>query len=131
MLPFLPDNALTFWLVFSFARALASFFILTGGRVRIIFFRCRHYCQFQGSLAKNGTVLAVWLDEIVRFSTDKGSCESPAMTIDNRMNLPGIAEFSEPVPGKPQFQKNSYARELRAVGQALEERHVFSLDLRS
>ena len=51
------------------------------------------------------------------------------MTADNKINLPGIAEFSDPIPKKPQFQKNSYARELRAVGQALEERHVFSLDL--
>src|SRR5262249_24708954 len=51
------------------------------------------------------------------------------MTADNKINLPGIAEFSDPIPKKRQFQKNSYARELRAVGQALEERHVFSLDL--
>jgi len=51
------------------------------------------------------------------------------MTSDNKMNLAGIAGFSDPVPEKPEFQKNSYARQLRAVGQALEERHVFSLDL--
>src|SRR5262245_12446086 len=51
------------------------------------------------------------------------------MTADNKMNLPGITEFSDPVPEKPEFQKNSYARELRAVGQALEAQHVFSLEL--
>ena len=82
-----------------------------------------------GLTSQNGIVLAAWLGEIVRFSTDKGSFGSPVMTADNKMNLPGIAEFSDPIPKKPQFQKNSYARELRAVGQALEERHVFSLDL--
>src|SRR5262249_30709031 len=51
------------------------------------------------------------------------------MTSDNKMNLAGIAEFSDPVPEKPEFQKNSCARQLRAVGQALEAQHVFSLDL--
>ena len=74
-------------------------------------------------------MLARRLGEIVRFSTDKGSCGSPVMTADNKINLPGKAEFSDPIPKKPQFQKNSYARQLRVVGQALEERHVFSLDL--
>ena len=51
------------------------------------------------------------------------------MTADNKINLPGITEFSDPIPKKPEFQKNSYARHLRAMGQALEDRHVFSLDL--
>ena len=51
------------------------------------------------------------------------------MTADNKMKLPRVAELPGPIAGKPQFQKNSYARELRAVGQALEARHVFSLDL--
>src|SRR5262245_34790347 len=51
------------------------------------------------------------------------------MRPDNKMKLPGVAEFPDPIAGKQKFHKNSYARELRAVGQALEERHVFSLDL--
>jgi hypothetical protein len=51
------------------------------------------------------------------------------MTADNKMKLPRVAELPGPIAGKPQFQKNSYARELRAVGQALEARHVVSLDL--
>jgi len=51
------------------------------------------------------------------------------MTADNKMNFPRVAESPDPIAGKPQLQENSYARELRAVGQALEARHVFSLDL--
>src|SRR5262245_65447240 len=47
----------------------------------------------------------------------------------NKINLSQAAEFPDPIAGKPQLQKNGYARELRAVGQALEARHVFSLDL--
>ena len=51
------------------------------------------------------------------------------MTVDNKMKLPRAAESFDPIAGKTQLQKNSYARELRAVGQALEAQHVFSLDL--
>ena len=51
------------------------------------------------------------------------------MTTDKKMNLPWVAESLGPIAGKPQFQKNFYAREVRAVGQALEARHVFSLNL--
>jgi hypothetical protein len=82
-----------------------------------------------GPTYQNGIVLAAWHGEIVRFSADKGSSESPIMTADNKMKLPRVAELPGPIAGKPQFQKNSYARELRAVGQALEARDVFSLDL--
>ena len=82
-----------------------------------------------GLTSQNGIVLAPRLGEIVKFSTDKGSFGSPVMTADNKINLPGITKFSDPIPKKPQFQKNSSARQLRTVGQALEERHVFSLDL--
>src|SRR5262245_15781258 len=82
-----------------------------------------------GSTCQNGTVLAPRHAEIVRFAADKGYCESPIMTADNKMKLPRAAESFDPIAEKTQFQKNSYARELRAVGQALEEQHVFSLDL--
>jgi hypothetical protein len=51
------------------------------------------------------------------------------MTIDNDMKLPGATQSFDPTGEKTKLQKNSYARELRAVGQALEARHVFSLDL--
>lgn len=51
------------------------------------------------------------------------------MTVDNKMKLPRAAESFDQIAGKTYFQKNSYARELRAVGQALEAQHVFSLDL--
>src|SRR5262249_28307656 len=82
-----------------------------------------------GLTSQNGIVLARRLGEIVRFSTDKGSCGFPVFKDENKINLPGITEFSDPITEKPEFQKNSYARQLRAMGQALEERHVFSLDL--
>gem|GEM_PF-445344 len=127
MLPFLPDSPLTFWLFFSFARALASCLLLQARRVRII--ALSSLFPISGLTSQNGIVLAAWLGEIVRFATDKGSCGSPVMTADTKMNLPQGAESPDPTPGKPQFQKNSYARELRAVGQALEAQHVFSLDL--
>ena len=39
------------------------------------------------------------------------------------------AEFYDQTKNQSQLQKTSYARELRAVGQALEARHVVSLDL--
>ena len=45
------------------------------------------------------------------------------------MKLPAEPEFDQQLGEKAQFQKISYARELRAVGQALEAHHVFSLDL--
>ncbi len=52
------------------------------------------------------------------------------MTIDNKLKLPKEAvEFPERTDKQAQFHKTSYARDLRAVGQALEARHVFSLDL--
>jgi hypothetical protein len=51
------------------------------------------------------------------------------MTVDNKMKLPRAAESFDQIAGKTHFQKTSYARELRAVGQALEAQHVFSLDL--
>ena len=114
MLPFLPDSPLTFWLFFSFARALASCLLLQARRVRII--ALSSLFPISGLTSQNGIVLAAWLGEIVRFATDKGSCGSPVMTADTKMNLPQGAESPDPTPGKPQFQKNSYARELRAVG---------------
>jgi hypothetical protein len=51
------------------------------------------------------------------------------MTLNNKMKFPAEPEFDQQTGEKGQFQKNSYARELRAVGQALEAQHVFSLDL--
>ena len=52
------------------------------------------------------------------------------MTIDNKLNLPKEAlEFPDRTNEQIQFHRTSYARDLRAVGQALEARHVFSLDL--
>lgn len=45
------------------------------------------------------------------------------------MKLPAEPEFDQQLGEKAQSQKISYARELRAVGQALEAQHVFSLDL--
>lgn len=52
------------------------------------------------------------------------------MTIDNKPKLPKEAvEFLERTDNPAHFHKTSYARELRAVGQALEAHHVFSLDL--
>ena len=41
----------------------------------------------------------------------------------------GAVEFHDQTGGQSQLHKTSYARELRAVGQALEARHVVSLDL--
>jgi hypothetical protein len=52
------------------------------------------------------------------------------MTTDNKMKPPpGTAEFFEQIAENNQSQKTSYARELRAVGQALEAQGVFDLDL--
>jgi hypothetical protein len=51
------------------------------------------------------------------------------MALNNKMKLPAEPEFDQQPGEKAQFQKISYARELRAVGQALEAQHVFSLDL--
>jgi hypothetical protein len=51
------------------------------------------------------------------------------MSLNNKMKLPAEPEFDQQTGETAQFQKNAYARELRAVGQALEEQHVFSLDL--
>ena len=51
------------------------------------------------------------------------------MTLNNKMKLPAEPEFDQQLGEKAEFQKISYARELRAVGQALEAQHVFSLDL--
>ena len=51
------------------------------------------------------------------------------MTLNNKMKLPAEPGFDQQPGEKAQFQKISYARELRAVGQALEAQHVFSLDL--
>jgi hypothetical protein len=49
---------------------------------------------------------------------------------NNRMKKPeGAAEFHDQTGGQSQLHKTSYARELRAVGQALEARHIVSLDL--
>ena len=51
------------------------------------------------------------------------------MTLKKKMKLPAEPAFDQQLGEKAQFQKISYARELRAVGQALEAQHVFSLDL--
>ena len=51
------------------------------------------------------------------------------MTLNNKIKLPAEPEFDQQAGEKAQFQKISYARELRAVGQALEAQHVSSLDL--
>ena len=51
------------------------------------------------------------------------------MALNNKIKLPAEPEFDQQPGEKAQFQKISYARELRAVGQALEAQHVFSLDL--
>ena len=49
------------------------------------------------------------------------------MTLNNELKLPAEPEFDRQTAENPQSHKNSYA--LRAVGQALEAQHVFSLDL--
>jgi hypothetical protein len=52
------------------------------------------------------------------------------MTADKKLKLPkGGVEFPERTDKQAEFHTTSYARDLRAVGQALEARHVFSLDL--
>jgi hypothetical protein len=51
------------------------------------------------------------------------------MTNDNTERPEGAAEYHEQAKDQPLPQKTSYARELRAVGQALEARHIVSLDL--
>jgi hypothetical protein len=51
------------------------------------------------------------------------------MINDNTERPEGAAEFHEQTKNPSQLLKASYARELRAVGQALEARHVVSLDL--
>ena len=52
------------------------------------------------------------------------------MTIDSKLKLPdGVAEFPDQRVETAQLQKTSYARDLRAVGQALEAQGVFDLDL--
>ena len=50
------------------------------------------------------------------------------MTV-NKMKLPAEPEFDPQTEVPAQSHKNCYARELRAVGQALEAQHVFSLQL--
>jgi hypothetical protein len=83
-----------------------------------------------GLTKQSGIVLAPYHGEIVRILRQLFHCaEYLVMTVDNKMKLPRAAESFDPIAGKTQFQKNSYARELRAVGQALEAQHVFSLDL--
>lgn len=51
------------------------------------------------------------------------------MTIDDKIKLPAEPQFDKQSGETSQCQRISYARELRAVGQALEAQHVFSLDL--
>jgi hypothetical protein len=52
------------------------------------------------------------------------------MTVDNKLKLAKeTVEFRDRPDRQVQFHRTSYARDLRAVGQALEARHVFSLDL--
>ena len=51
------------------------------------------------------------------------------MTLHNKMKLPPEPEFEQRIENSALSHKNTYARELRAVGQALEAQHVFSLDL--
>lgn len=51
------------------------------------------------------------------------------MTLHNKMKLPPEPEFDRRIENTALSHKNSYARELRAVGQALEAQHVSSLDL--
>lgn len=47
----------------------------------------------------------------------------------NMMKLPVEPEFDPQTEISAESQKSSYARDLRALGQALEAEHVFSLDL--
>jgi len=51
------------------------------------------------------------------------------MTNDKMKRPEEAAQFHDQTKNQSQLQKTSYARELRAVGQALEARHVVSLDL--
>jgi hypothetical protein len=51
------------------------------------------------------------------------------MTKDKMIRPEGAAEFHDQTKNQSQSQKSYYARELRAVGQALEAQHVVSLDL--
>ena len=50
------------------------------------------------------------------------------MTADNEMNLQRVAESPDPIAGTHSFRKTLRSR-APGVGQALEARHVFSLDL--
>jgi hypothetical protein len=61
---------------------------------------------------------------------DKSELSAEAQRKDNKMKRPETdPEFDDHTKNQSQLQKTSYARELRAVGQALEARHVVSLDL--
>ena len=68
--------------------------------------------------------------EVKCLSPDKGELSAETQRKDNKMKRPETAaEFHDHTKNQSQLQKTSYARELRAVGQALEARHVVSLDL--
>jgi hypothetical protein len=49
--------------------------------------------------------------------------------MDKKEQQKKAAEMVNETGAKPPFPKSSYARDLRAVGQELEARHLFSLDL--
>jgi hypothetical protein len=62
-------------------------------------------------------------------TTESQDSEHLIMANDKMKRPEGVAEFHEETKNQSHFQRASYARELRAVGQALEARHVVSLDL--
>src|SRR5262245_2896441 len=68
--------------------------------------------------------------EVKCLSPDRGDCTNEIQRKDNKMKKPDTpAEFDDHTKNQSQPQKTSYARELRAVCQALEARHIVSLDL--
>jgi hypothetical protein len=68
--------------------------------------------------------------EVNCLSPDRGELSTETQRKDNKMKRPETpAEFDDHTKNQSQLQKTSYARELRAVGQALEAQHIVSLDL--
>jgi hypothetical protein len=68
--------------------------------------------------------------ELKCLSPDRGERSNETQRKDNTMKKPETrAELDDHTKNQSQLLQTSYARELRAVGQALEARHVVSLDL--
>jgi hypothetical protein len=75
--------------------------------------------------------LRPWTDkgELTAKTDGRPRFQAPDMT-NNKMKAPKPApEFHDQTKDETHLHKTSYARELRAIGQALEARHVLALDL--